>query len=199
MLRGRLRQTIHYQLLRASDALSRLMHSAAFLRMPDALARRQQRVDDLIYRLQQAQSRRLANLRRRLEDLDSRLRHHDMRGRLGVIRRQLDQRSSDLRAQGQRLLAAKRAPAEQLSAALSRATETVLLRKRSRWERLQGSLTALSPKAILARGYALVFDGKGELVKEAARLKAGDSVRTQLGSGEFTATVKAVKATSATE
>src|SRR6516164_4250073 len=74
MLRGRLRQTIHYQLLRASDALSRLMHSAAFLRMPDALARRQQRVDDLIYRLQQAQSRRLANLRRRLEDLDSRLR-----------------------------------------------------------------------------------------------------------------------------
>jgi len=199
MLRGRLRQTIHYQLLRASDALSRLMHSAAFLRMPDALARRQQRVDDLIYRLQQAQSRRLANLRRRLEDLDSRLRHHDMRVRLGVIRRQLDQRSSDLRAQGQRLLAAKRAPAEQLSAALSRATETVLLRKRSRWERLQGSLTALSPKAILARGYALVFDGKGELVKEAARLKAGDSVRTQLGSGEFTATVKAVKATSATE
>jgi exodeoxyribonuclease VII large subunit len=67
-----------------------------------------------------------------------------------------------------------------------------LLRRRSRWERLHSNLQALSPKAILARGYALVFDATGHLVKQAAQLKAGEQVRTQLGRGEFTAEVKLV-------
>ena len=77
--------------------------------------------------------------------------------------------------------------------ALGRASETVLLRRRSRWERLHGSLQALSPKAILARGYALVFDADGRLVKQASQLTSGDQVRTQLGRGEFTARVDQVK------
>ena len=74
-----------------------------------------------------------------------------------------------------------------------------MLRKRSRWERLDSSLVALSPKAILARGYALVFDAAGNLVKEAVQLQAGDTVRTQLAQGEFTATVDDIKPRSATE
>ena len=73
------------------------------------------------------------------------------------------------------------------------------MRKQSRWERLHSSLNALSPKAILARGYALVFDAAGNLVKEAAQLKTGDAVRTQLAQGEFTATVEVIKPSSATE
>ena len=62
---------------------------AAFVRMRDALARRQQRVDDLVYRLVQAQRRRPgdpAAARR----CDGRLRHQDMRVRLSVMRRQLE-------------------------------------------------------------------------------------------------------------
>ena len=53
-----------------------------------------------------------------------------------------------------------------LTAAVGRATETILLQRRSRWELLHSSLSGLSPKAILARGYALVFDAAGNLVKE---------------------------------
>ena len=34
---------------------------------------------------------------------------------------------------------------------------------------------------------------KGQLVKQAAQLKPGDQVRTQLGSGEFTSKVERVK------
>ena len=67
------------------------------------------------------------------------------------------------------------------------------MRRRSRWERLHSSLEALSPKAILARGYALVFDAEGRLVKQASQLKPGSQVRTQLGRGEFTAKVDQVK------
>ena len=86
-----------------------------------------------------------------------------------------------------RLLVGRRTELDRLTVALGRASETVLLRRRSRWERLHSSLLALSPKAILARGYALVFDAEGRLVKQASQLTAGDQVRTQLGRGEFTA------------
>ena len=56
---------------------------------------------------------------------------------------------------------------DRLSVALRGAPETILLRRRSRWERVHSQLEALSPKAILARGYALVFDADGRLVKQA--------------------------------
>jgi len=199
MLRDRLRQAVNYRLLRAHNALARMTQHAAFVRMPDAIARRQQRVDDAVLRLEQAQRRNLGNLRRQHEALDARLRHQDMRVRLGAARRQLEQRTTELRTHTERLLAGKRSQSELVTSAIGRAAETILLRQRSRWELLHGSLTALSPKAILARGYALVFDVNGKLIKGTSQLKAGDLVRTQLGQGEFTATVDEVKPEPATE
>jgi exodeoxyribonuclease VII large subunit len=199
MLGDRLRQAMNYKLLRAHNALSRLVQHPALVRMPDAIARRQQRVDDLVYRMAQAESRNLANLRRGQESLEARLRHQDVRVRLATTRRQLEQRTAELQTHAARLLAAKQTQLDPLTASLGRAAETVLLRRRSRWERFHSSLAALSPKAILARGYALVFDAKGSLVKDAAQLHKGDSVRTQLGRGEFTAEVDEVKPEPATE
>jgi len=40
----------------------------------------------------------------------------------------------------------------------------------------QSQLEALSPVAILERGYALVFDSSGKLLKDSARVSAGDDV-----------------------
>jgi exodeoxyribonuclease VII large subunit len=171
----------------------------ALVRLPDAIARRQQRVDDLVYRMAQAHRGNLASLLRRHEALDTRLRHQDMRVRLGEMRRQLEHRTNDLRTQARGLLAAKQTQSEQLTSALGRATETILLKQRLRWERFDGNLSALSPKAILSRGYALVFDAMGNLVKDASQLNAGDAVRAQLGRGEFTAEVKNAKPEPATE
>ena len=198
-LRDRLRQAMNYKLLRSHNALSRLAQHAAFVRMSDTVARRQQRVDDLVHRMEQAQKRNLNVLRRQHQSLDTRLRHQDMRVRLNAVRRQLEARTNDLRRQAERLLAEKRMRADELAAAAGRATETVLLRRRSRWELLHGSLGGLSPRAILARGYALVFDATGNLVKEASQVKRGDAIRTQLGRGEFTAKVDQTKLDSDTE
>jgi len=167
--------------------------------MPDSVARRQQRVDDLIYRLAQAQSQNLARLRRRHVSLDTRLRHQDMRVRLTDTRRQLERRDAALEALTARLLSEKTNRVVQLTASLSRATETLVMLRRSRWERIYTSLTALSPKAILSRGYALVFDAAGNLVKDASQLTSGDRVRAQLGHGEFAAEVKTITTESATE
>ena len=199
MLRDRLCQAMNYKLLRAHNGLSRWTQHSALVRMPDAVARRQQRVDDLVYRMAQAQRHQLANLRRRHELLETRLRHQDVRVRLATTRRQLEQRTAELQTQAQRLFAAKQMRLDQLTASMGRAAETVVLRRRSRWERLQSSLSALSPKAILSRGYALVFDAEGNLVKDAAQVNKGDSVRTQLGRGEFTAEVDEVNPEPTTE
>ena len=77
--------------------------------------------------------------------------------------------------------------------ALKAAQSADLLHARGRWERLDSTLQALSPKAILARGYALVFDANGRLVIEVSNLRPGEHVRTQLASGEFVARVEKVK------
>ncbi len=102
-------------------------------------------------------------------------------------------RTAELISAASRLLARQRTELDRLGVALGRASETVLLHRRSRWEQLHGSLLALSPKSILARGYALVFDAEGRLVKQSSQLTSGDQVRTQLGRGEFTARVDLVK------
>jgi exodeoxyribonuclease VII large subunit len=192
-LRRRMAQAANYKLLRAHNALSRLAQHAVFARMQDSIARRQQRVDDLVSRMAQSQSQRLKTLSRRLEDVEAHLRRHDPRVRLGAMRRQLDGQMAALHSSVMRRLVGRRNELDGLTVALGRASETILLRRRAHWERLHGSLEALSPKAILARGYALVFDDEGRLVKQAAQLKPGSRVRAQLGRGEFTAEVDQVK------
>ncbi|HLI63912.1 MAG TPA: exodeoxyribonuclease VII large subunit, partial [Terriglobales bacterium] len=174
------------------NALSTLAQHAVFVRMRDSIARRQQRADDLTSRLAQSQSRLLRSHLRRLDALEARLRRHDLRVRTGVMRRQLDGQTTKLNAAISRLLAAHRGELDRLSAAVRSASVTLLLRKRSRWEQVHSGLAALSPTAILARGYALVFDDKGNLVKQAAQLNAGERVRTQLAHGEFTARVEQI-------
>jgi exodeoxyribonuclease VII large subunit len=199
MLRDRLRQAINYKLLRSNNALSQLTQHSALVRMPDLVARRQQRLDDLLHRMEQAQRRNLNGLRRRHESLDVRLRHQDMRVRLSAIRHELEARTRELHRQSERLLAGKKMRVDDLTSALGRSTETILLMRRSRWELLHSSLSGLSPKAILARGYALVFDAAGNLVKDASQLKRGDTIRAQLARGEFTAKVNRTKLDSDTE
>ena len=53
----------------------------------------------------------------------------------------------------------------------------------------EGRLGALSPTAILARGYALVFDEKGRLVRDSAQLHPGSHVKARLARGHFEAEV----------
>ncbi|MGO9515955.1 MAG: exodeoxyribonuclease VII large subunit [Candidatus Korobacteraceae bacterium] len=193
VLRKRIAQAINYKLLRAHNALSQMAQHAVFARMQDSIARRQQRIDDLSLRMAQAQSRISKNLGRRLDLYEAQLRHHDLRVRAGVMRRGLDSSTAKLTSAVSRLLTLCRTELDRLTVALARASETVLLRRRSRLERSHSSLLALSPNAILARGYALVFDTEGRLVKETSQLRTGDKVRTQLGRGEFTAEVDRVK------
>jgi exodeoxyribonuclease VII large subunit len=54
-------------------------------------------------------------------------------------------------------------------------------------------LTALSPLNILERGYAIVFDTAGNLVKDASQLHAGDEISARVARGTILANVKGTK------
>jgi exodeoxyribonuclease VII large subunit len=60
---------------------------------------------------------------------------------------------------------------------------------RGRLGRLAGKLDSLSPLAVLARGYALVWDGGGHLVRDPAPLRPGDPLRIRVAGGEVPAVV----------
>jgi exodeoxyribonuclease VII large subunit len=169
-LRERLRRAMQYRLLYQRQALASLAGQRVFARMEDSIARRQQRVDDLAYRLEQLARARLSEASRRLDLALVRLGRRDLRQQLEMRRRELDSRLQ----------------------ALVSATRQTLLRRRSRLEQAAGKLAALSPVAILERGYSLIFNAQGALVKDATQLAPGDAIQARLAHGEFEARVESV-------
>jgi len=73
--------------------------------------------------------------------------------------------------------------------ALSRETARRHERVRTRHAHLAERLAAVSPFAILERGYAIVAGPDGRVARDAARLAAGDALVIQLARGEVGATV----------
>ena len=84
--------------------------------------------------------------------------------------------------------------------ALAAATRQSLMRHRSRLEQASGKLAALSPVAILERGYSLIFDAQGTLVKDAPQLEARrPRSRPALARGELDARVESLRNRAETE
>jgi exodeoxyribonuclease VII large subunit len=72
---------------------------------------------------------------------------------------------------------------------LARSTQSSVLRSEERWRALQARLAALSPAAILARGYTYCVDAAtGTLVARAAEVRPGRRVRVHFDDGVRDAT-----------
>jgi len=136
------------------------------------IRQRQQKVDDLTYRLERSERQTLEQMRRRWEMVAAAVRHYDVR----------------------RVMAAMRGELEAGTAALAAGMRNQLLQNKVRVERMGRALEMLSPLAILERGYALVFDSEGKLVKDAAQIKVGAEISARLARGEIRATVKKKRA-----
>jgi exodeoxyribonuclease VII large subunit len=72
---------------------------------------------------------------------------------------------------------------------LRRAPMLLLERRRAAVEHAAGRLRALSPRATLERGYAIVRSG-GEIVRASEQVSSGAKVDVELGSGSFGARVE---------
>jgi exodeoxyribonuclease VII large subunit len=181
--------------------------AAAELLVPDAVAigrhlrQLQQRLVTLQQRQLQARSQRLdhALVRLHAQRPQARLQHDrerllHLRLRLATLLREqqhlrksrLQRLHSDLLAQHPRvrlpLLTRRLAEQDQR---LRRAIAQVLERRRTALRHAGRALHAISPLATLDRGYAILFDSNGKVLRSAAGVEPGTPLRARLADGEL--------------
>jgi exodeoxyribonuclease VII large subunit len=167
-LQSRLLRAIRYQQMHARQRFGHVAASAAFARMRDALGRRQQRVDERRFRLESLINIGLQSRAAQLRALTERLQRQDVRRTLLLAQRQNERLRERLDRIGHGLL---RQPQQQLTRASTR-------------------LHALSPLAVLDRGYALVFNADGKVLRSVADASAGDTITARLADGQLIAQVQ---------
>lgn len=145
-----------------------------------------QRVDHLLARLQaQRPQARLSRDRERLAHLRHRL-LAVLRERRQGERTRLDRLHARLLARHpqQRLPLLQRQLAEQ-SQRLRQAIARQLERERHALQQAARTLHAVSPLATLERGYAILFDDEGKVVRAPADVNEGDDLLARLADGEL--------------
>jgi exodeoxyribonuclease VII large subunit len=160
-------QSVRYRLAMAARRLQQQGVERATSVLHRSIGRLQQRVDELEYRLRERTGTAAAARRQRLEQLIARLRSLDLRLRIAAARRRL----------------------EAADTAIVQLIRLRLTRAHGRLDPLIAHLTQLSPLKILERGYALVTDAAGRIVKEPANAPAGSEIDVRLAKGQIAARV----------
>jgi exodeoxyribonuclease VII large subunit len=164
----RLDRAARFQLLQARQRLTRLPVSRAEGRMNTLLHRLAQRLDDLSFRQEVAVSSQLRQHQKTVADLAAAVLRHDPRQNLGLARERL----ATCRTR------------------LDRTLERRLHESAAHLNSLDARLHSLSPLAVLDRGYALVIDEAGGVVRSTNQIAPGDKVTTRLSDGAFISRVE---------
>jgi exodeoxyribonuclease VII large subunit len=167
-LQHKMVQRMRYLLLEWRHLLQELAAHPGFRRLEDLLRQNRQQADELVARLGVALLGRLERLRRRFTVAQTRIVAFDLRARIAALRLRLEQRAGELGVRAERFL----------------------LAKRQRLERLMLQLDERSPLRVLERGYAIVYDAAGNVVRSADPVSIGDEVAIQLARGRLGAEVK---------
>ncbi len=170
-LHGRARSAMRATLQQLTTRLHYLEGRPALAGLPGRLAFRQRHVTELAGALRVAAGAALTGRRRRLDQLARSLDVHRPQERLARVRASL---------------VALRGRLDTAVRARQYAAET-------RTREAAARLHALSPLAVLGRGYAVCWnDDRTALVQRADRLAPGDRVRVTLGQGEIGCDVREV-------
>jgi len=137
------------------------------------LHRLEQRLDDLSLRMEAAVSSQLRERQSQIGELTAAVLRHDPRQDLAAAREAL----ATCRTR------------------LDRSLERTLHRSAARLSALDARLHSLSPLAVLDRGYALVLDANGAVVRSTTQLARGDKVLTRLSDGAFISRVESAAQT----
>jgi len=157
----RLQRACRYRLLQASNALACVPVETILMRAVDGLHRREQRVDDLSARTESAWRGLHREATEALYQTTARLLSHDVAHRTRAAREKLSA----------------------LDTSMLRAQRAHIAISHARVQSLHRHLGSLSPLAVLSRGYAVVFDETGAVVKNAGALKKNQQIKTRLASG----------------
>ncbi|HOO76983.1 MAG TPA: exodeoxyribonuclease VII large subunit [bacterium] len=167
---NRLDRALAHSLGRSRSAVAAVLGGWAMRRPSRLAAEGAQRTDDLAARLERVTGNLLSGRRWKLEAVS----------RAAVFR------------DPSRLLAFRRRRAAESAQRLDRVTDLAVGSRRSRLGDVYLRLEALSPLAVLGRGYAVVFAADGTVVRTAGTLSPGEEVRTRVGAGEFVSVVTGV-------
>jgi exodeoxyribonuclease VII large subunit len=163
----KLAQSARYRLAMANRRLQEQGVERAAAVLHRGIGRLLQRVDEFEYRLRERTGAAAAARRQRLEELIARLRSLDLRLRISAARRRL----------------------ETAGAAMAQLVRRRLTRAQGRLEPMIAHLTQLSPLKILERGYALVTNEAGRIVKAPSDAPAGSEIGVRLAQGTIAARV----------
>jgi len=176
------------------DAWSKQLRESE-LRLAGATRRALTRIETSLRHL----SARLRDPRRELLDKAQRMDELDLRlGKaIGQTLERSDTRASHLTRRLSlqspvRRLADSRDHLDSLNQRLGASVGQRIDRQNSRLEHLAQTLHVVSPLATLGRGYAIVQDDRGSIIRSAADLKTGDRVTARVARGRLEARVTAV-------
>ncbi|MEZ2347743.1 exodeoxyribonuclease VII large subunit [Terriglobus sp. RCC_193] len=166
-LEARLLRAVRFQQMHVRQRFLRVSAEGAFARLRDSINRRDQRVDTARFRLEALSQRLLQTRSVQLRQLSDRLHRQDVHRRV--------------------LLAVSQQ--QNLQQRLERTGAEFAQRSRQRLGRAEARLHALSPTAILERGYALVYREDGSLLRDASNAVEGEAITARVSHGTVRAIV----------
>ena len=192
-LTNRLIRAARFQLLQARQRMGRVPVAYSQQRVLTLMHRLDQRLDELSYRLESAMSATLREQRQSTAALCAAVLRHDPRQRLLAANAALINWQVRANQSLDRDLKRRRHANQSLEARLHRAMQVQLAGRRAVYTSIRGQMQSLSPLAVLQRGYALVEDESGALVRSVGRLSAEQQVTTRLGDGTFQSRVLTIE------
>ncbi|MEM9556221.1 MAG: exodeoxyribonuclease VII large subunit [Acidobacteriota bacterium] len=139
-------------------------------------------------RLAPSATARLRERRQALEHLAATL-DHRARHRLATSRRALDELAAALPTAARRSIERRRDAPERLLRRLADLAAGRLARRRAELDGMARVCDQLAPERTLERGFALVQDAAGRLVRHPDQVRSGDRIHTRLDAGTIVSTV----------
>jgi exodeoxyribonuclease VII large subunit len=159
----RLQRACRFQLIQARERLSRVQIDASSASLRDAFGRRQQRLDELRFRMETAWRAKIRFATGQINACTMRLLRQDASHRLRLFQERL----------------------AMLDGRLAHATRSCVSSSRIQLKGFEDRLASLSPLAVLNRGYALVFDESGQLIQSPDLTAPGQTLTTRFARGSL--------------
>ena len=156
-----LAQAIEFQILTAKSRLQEISSSQVFAEIPRQILRERQKVETNLFRLQTVFANQTVKTGRQLDLLRAKLAPQ-------ILRARFVRANAELKALQQKLAVEERAK---------------IAGKNEKFGLAVSKLEALSPLAVLSRGYALAQKESGALVQSASQVETGETLRVRLATG----------------
>ena len=166
-LNTRIHVNIQRKLQAAQERLTNCQRQLSPQIRLDAIRQQQQTVDSLNLQIQRAFARMMERYQNDLGKNTQRLLHLSPMSRIAELQRHI----------------------KSLNQHCVNQVRNLIRKKNADWKTIAAKLNALSPLAVLSRGYSICYDQSQEIIKDARQVEVGDQVQVNLAHGKLTCNV----------